>query len=241
MWRRCRQAADALRKAGIGKDDTVSVFSPNGVAALEMHYAAGLAGGVLNPINYRLDAKAVGFILGHAESKAFLADSELMPIAKKTLADIKRPPVLIEIGAAQAGHPAQGGWIEYEDFIAGGDSTAPIRSLDNEWQAISLNLSTTDPFRLDGRVALISGGATGLGYGMADAIVRAGGKVVLLGRREDMLRTAAGQLGTSAAYETFDVTKSARSIISKRSWGTARNCSSCSTGWNWPPRWMRTY
>ena len=36
MARRCRQAADALRKAGIGKDDTVSVLSPNGVALIEM-------------------------------------------------------------------------------------------------------------------------------------------------------------------------------------------------------------
>jgi fatty-acyl-CoA synthase len=34
MWRRCRQVADALRKAGVGKDDTVSVLSPNCVAAL---------------------------------------------------------------------------------------------------------------------------------------------------------------------------------------------------------------
>ncbi len=59
MWRRCRQGADALRRAGVGKDDTVSVFSPNGVAALEMHYAASMAGGVLNAINYRLDAKSV--------------------------------------------------------------------------------------------------------------------------------------------------------------------------------------
>ena len=101
MWRRCRQAADALRKAGVGKDDTVSVLSPNGVAALEMHYAASMAGGVLNAINYRLDAKTVGFILEHAETKAFLVDAELMPVARAALADIdhraglgrdRRPP-----------------------------------------------------------------------------------------------------------------------------------------------------
>ena len=142
MWQRCRQAADALRKAGIGKDDTVSVFSPNSVAALEMHYAAGLAGGVLNAINYRLDAKTVGFILEHAESKAFLVDSELMPVAKAALADVKHPLALVEIGAAQAGHPAEGDWIEYEDFIAGGDPDAPIQTLDDEWQAISLNYTS---------------------------------------------------------------------------------------------------
>jgi NAD(P)-dependent dehydrogenase (short-subunit alcohol dehydrogenase family) len=70
-----------------------------------------------------------------------------------------------------------------------------------------LNNAPADPFRLDGRVALISGGATGLGYGMAEAIIQAGGKVVLLGRRENVLHNAAGRLGGSAAYEPFDVTK----------------------------------
>jgi len=73
-----------------------------------------------------------------------------------------------------------------------------------------LNDAHPDPFRLDGRVALVSGGATGLGYGMAEAIVHAGGKVVLLGRRESVLESAAGRLGSSAAYETFDVTKAER-------------------------------
>ena len=71
-----------------------------------------------------------------------------------------------------------------------------------------LNDAHIDPFRLDGRVAMISGGATGLGYGMAEAIVRAGGKVVLLGRRENVLKSAAMKLGSSAAYESYDVTKS---------------------------------
>jgi len=142
MWRRCRQAADAFGRAGIGRDDTVSVFSLNGVAALEMHYAAAMAGAVLNPINYRLDAKAVGFILEHAESKAFLVDFELMPVARAALAEVKHPLVLIEIGAAQAGHPPGGEWIEYEDFIAGGKPTAPFQMPDDEWQAISLNYTS---------------------------------------------------------------------------------------------------
>src|SRR5215467_6194722 len=97
MWRRCRQAADALRKAGVGKDDTVSVLSPNSVAALEMHYAASMAGGVLNAINYRLDAKTVSFILQHAETKAFLVDAEFMPLARAALADVDHPPILVEI------------------------------------------------------------------------------------------------------------------------------------------------
>jgi fatty-acyl-CoA synthase len=142
MWRRCRRAADALRKAGVGKDDTVSVFSPNGVAALEMHYAASMAGGVLNAMNYRLDAKTVGFILEHAETKAFLVDSKLMPVARAALADIDHPPALVEIGAPHAGHPAKGDCVEYEAFIAGGDPAAPIDTPEDEWQAISLNYTS---------------------------------------------------------------------------------------------------
>jgi fatty-acyl-CoA synthase len=142
MWRRCRQAADALRKAGVGADDTVSVLSPNGVAALEMHFAAGMAGGVLNTINHRLDAKAVSFILDHAESKAFLVDAELMPTARAALAEARHPPILVEIGAPQAGCPARGEWIEYEDFIAGGDREAPFCLPEDEWQAASLNYTS---------------------------------------------------------------------------------------------------
>jgi fatty-acyl-CoA synthase len=142
MWRRCRRAADALRKIGVGRDDTVSVFSPNGVAALETHYAVSMAGGVLNAINYRLDAKTVRFILEHAESKAFLVDAELMPVARAALADLDHPPAVVEIGAPQAGHPARGDCIEYEDFVAGGDPAAPIQTPDDEWQAISLNYTS---------------------------------------------------------------------------------------------------
>src|SRR5262249_41057785 len=105
MWRRCHQAADALRKAGVGPEQTGSVLSPNGVALLEMHYAASMAGGVLNAINYRLDAMTVGFILEHAETKVFLVDAELMPVARAALAEMDQSPTLVEIGAPQAGHP----------------------------------------------------------------------------------------------------------------------------------------
>ena len=55
-----------------------------------------------------------------------------------------------------------------------------------------------NPFRLDGEVALITGGATGLGFGMAQAFAQAGAKVILLGRRENVLRDAAGKLGAAA-------------------------------------------
>jgi NAD(P)-dependent dehydrogenase (short-subunit alcohol dehydrogenase family) len=64
-----------------------------------------------------------------------------------------------------------------------------------------------DLFSLEGEVALITGGGTGLGLGMARCFVAAGARVVLVGRREHVLKDAAQQLGDAATYEVHDVTQ----------------------------------
>jgi gluconate 5-dehydrogenase len=63
-----------------------------------------------------------------------------------------------------------------------------------------------DPFRLDGEVALITGGGTGLGLGMAKALHAAGATVVLVGRRAELVRGAAETLGERADWAAADVT-----------------------------------
>jgi fatty-acyl-CoA synthase len=140
MFRRCRQAADALRKAGVGDLDTVSVFAPNGVAMLEAHFSVPMAGAVLNAINFRLDAPTVAFILDHAETKVFMFDAELAPVARAALAQVKRKLTVVEIAAPK--HPASGDFIEYEAFIGGGDAQGRIDWPGDEWRAISLNYTS---------------------------------------------------------------------------------------------------
>ena len=68
-------------------------------------------------------------------------------------------------------------------------------------------LPAASPFRLDGEIALITGGGTGLGLGIARAMVQAGARVVLTGRREDVLRDAVRQLGAAARFQVHDVTR----------------------------------
>lgn len=62
--------------------------------------------------------------------------------------------------------------------------------------------------RLQGKVALISGGARGMGASHARAIVAEGGQVVIGDILDQQGRTLASELGDSAAYVHLDVTKS---------------------------------
>ncbi|MDR1731194.1 MAG: glucose 1-dehydrogenase [Synergistaceae bacterium] len=66
-------------------------------------------------------------------------------------------------------------------------------------------------FSLEGEVALVTGGATGIGFGIAKSMTEAGAKVVISGRREELLKKAVEELGKSAAYVTGDVTSAGES------------------------------
>src|ERR1039458_1730932 len=71
-----------------------------------------------------------------------------------------------------------------------------------------MNEQTFNPaFNLAGQIALITGGGTGLGLGMARCFVAAGAKVVLVGRRTEELEKACVALGKNAFALAGDVTK----------------------------------
>lgn len=56
---------------------------------------------------------------------------------------------------------------------------------------------------LEGKRVLVTGGATGLGYGIAEQLLDCGAEVIIAGRREDVLQKAAAELG--ANYIPMDI------------------------------------
>ena len=54
---------------------------------------------------------------------------------------------------------------------------------------------------LKGRVALITGGTSGIGFHMAKAFLRSGAAVVITGRSEERLRLACGELNEDDHYK----------------------------------------
>ena len=58
-------------------------------------------------------------------------------------------------------------------------------------------------FSLDGRIALVTGGSSGIGRHMAETLARAGGNVVLVARRQAQLMGAVDAINTRAEGESF--------------------------------------
>lgn len=64
-------------------------------------------------------------------------------------------------------------------------------------------------FSLEGQRALVTGGGTGIGLGISKALIEAGAKVVITGRRESVLQEAVAELGKNASYRVNDITDKA--------------------------------
>ena len=62
-----------------------------------------------------------------------------------------------------------------------------------------------EAFSLEGKTALITGGGTGIGLGIAQEFINAKAKVILSGRREDVLKNACATLGENAYYIVSDL------------------------------------
>lgn len=144
-YARCRQLASSLRKAGIGKNDTVAVILPNTPPMVEAHFGVPMAGAVLNTLNTRLDAEALAFMLDHGEAKALIVDPEFTGVIAKALKlrTCTEPLLVIQVDDALYGPAAtQVGSISYEDFVAQGDAEFAWEMPEDEWDAIALNYTS---------------------------------------------------------------------------------------------------
>lgn len=101
---------------------------------------------------------------------------------------------------------------EIRPVQAGAPSTTAILELNSARMSEHVASETrkqpdTTPFRLDGEVALITGGGSGLGRAMAHCMAAAGARVVLTGRRSEILKQTAAEIGPQAGFVVHDVTK----------------------------------
>ncbi|MFA6021506.1 MAG: acyl-CoA synthetase [Rhodospirillales bacterium] len=139
---RCKRLTSALKKRGLGPNDTVALLAANIPAHYEAHFGVPMAGCVLNSINIRLDAEAIAFILDHGEAKLLLVDRAFADVTRQALAKMPDPPPVIDIDDDGESGQAPLGALEYEDFLKSGDADFTFAWPDDEWRAIALNYTS---------------------------------------------------------------------------------------------------
>lgn len=75
--------AHALRSLGVGHGDVVATFLGNTPSMVFTLLAAARLGAVFCPIDYRLDAAVVAFVLQDSQAKALVTDAEGMPVLER--------------------------------------------------------------------------------------------------------------------------------------------------------------
>ena len=73
--------AGGLRERGVGPGDVVGLLSYNCPEFLETVFAANYLGAIAMPINWRLAAPEVRYILEHSEARALVCDEALVELA----------------------------------------------------------------------------------------------------------------------------------------------------------------
>jgi fatty-acyl-CoA synthase len=128
---RCMRLAGALRDAGVGPGDRVSVLAPNTHVALEAHFGVAWAGAVLNALNTRLSAAELTWIVNHAGSRVLICDGSLSDTGMAITAGTDHPVELIGCGEP-------GG--DYEQRLAAAE---PLHvDVHDEWAMLSLNYTS---------------------------------------------------------------------------------------------------
>ena len=77
MVRRARAWQAGLDALGVGEGERVAVVSHNAARLLELMYAVPSSGRICVPVNFRLRAEEVDYIVGHSGASVLLVDPEL--------------------------------------------------------------------------------------------------------------------------------------------------------------------
>lgn len=80
---RARRVAAALRRDGIGKGSRVAWLSKNHVSGFELWLAANMVGATFVPLNWRLAAGELAFIIADAQALVLFVSSEFDAVARQ--------------------------------------------------------------------------------------------------------------------------------------------------------------
>jgi fatty-acyl-CoA synthase len=138
MEARVRALAGGLAARGVGPGDVVALLSYNCPQFLQAMFAANCLGAVAMPINWRLAAPEVRFILEHSEARALVCDAALLELAAQATAGFEDTIVR----SCTAGTPVPG-WATFAELEAGGVPAHPVAAGPDDVHRLMYTSGTT--------------------------------------------------------------------------------------------------
>ena len=122
---RASRLANALLARGLHPGDRIALLAHNSVEWLEIYAALARAGLVAVPVNFRLRAPEIAYIVDHSEARAAIVQEALRDEAEAALAKSEIDPRRRFVFGSAPEQTAPAGWTSYEAIIATAASTPP--------------------------------------------------------------------------------------------------------------------
>jgi len=139
----CRLSSALSDELGVSPGDRFAVMALNSHYFLELYHAAFLGAGVVNPLNLRLAAKELAYILADSETKVCFVDAPFAHLIGAVRDEVGIEQVVL-IGDGDVEHD-----VKLEDLLANADPRVPC-----------------EPQETDPVVLMYTGGTTGLPKGV---------------------------------------------------------------------------
>jgi acyl-CoA synthetase (AMP-forming)/AMP-acid ligase II len=97
-----RRLAGGLAELGVGRGDVVGLLAHNCTEFLEVIYAANHLGAIAMPVNWRLAAEEVRYILTNSGAKVLVSEAELAEVAVPAAARAEQPVVGVALDSVDA-------------------------------------------------------------------------------------------------------------------------------------------
>jgi fatty-acyl-CoA synthase len=129
----------ALWHAGVREKDHVAVMLPNIHQMLECFYGICQIGAVMVPINIRLSAEDVEYIVNHSDAVAFIVDAEYGSMIQRIKDRLPNVRLFVQVST---GFESDLEAVDYESFLESVDNFAPIPVEIDENQPITINYTS---------------------------------------------------------------------------------------------------
>uniref|UniRef100_A0AAU3H4Q0 Long-chain fatty acid--CoA ligase n=1 Tax=Streptomyces sp. NBC_01401 TaxID=2903854 RepID=A0AAU3H4Q0_9ACTN len=113
LHERVNRLAAGLTDLGVGRGDVVALLLYNQPEFLELVHAVNRVGAVFLPLNYRLSQEEWRYILGHAQAKVIVSESEFVPHVDRIAPQLTGLERRIQVGSG----PGAQSWAPYEQLL----------------------------------------------------------------------------------------------------------------------------